>query len=381
MGAKWHLPGVTELNQLVEDSILIQPAGGAGNIVAVQEAGFINKLNGYLEAQVLQTVAAVAPAKSIYGPLGGTLRRLQVSVAGRKPFFDLSGLGLAYYNEVANPDASVMAPPAFLAAANEEVIVEGTHLTAHTAGAAGVQTYNLRRPFELNFGIPVWMTRLLAMGKDYIPVMSEEEVGLWYLQERKTKLNIEADFYPSSVAAGPLAPYFGAGVTSTYSPTVNHLRFERELFSVPPDTDAWPDQGYVHQVIEYTTPIAGNTFDFPIPQVGSLLRAMFIPLDANGLQVQWTDLTHLRMRYGASDTPIDRPGWALVSDYEHDYGRYPPTGLVVLDFYKEGLRAARLARDTDRVANLAFQGDFTATATGQVRIILESLVPQEIQVA
>lgn len=378
----WHLPGVSELNQLQETVQNIPPAGGAANVVSVQQAGFINKLRGYLDAQISQSAGTTAPVKTAYGPLGGSIKRLQVLVAGRKPFFSLSGLGLLVYNEVNNPDSSVLRPPPYLTGTSDAVVAEAAHLTAHTVPTTGATTYNVKAPFELLFGIPVWMAKLIPMGKDYIPIETAEQVGLWYLQERKTALTIESEFWPPYAAAGNQTPYnAGVAVVALWSSSVNQLRWERELYDVPPDVNAWPDQNFVHQVVEYEAAIAGKTSTFPIPQVGALLRAIFILLDSNGALVEWTDLLNLSLTYGAADKPIDRPGWALVNDYLEDQGGYPMKGVVVLDFYKAGRQAARLARDTDRIANLAFNLLFSATTTGTVKIILESLVPQEIEVA
>lgn len=381
MGAKWHLPGVSEVNYLSETVTNIPAAGGAGNVVSVQQAGFLKKIRGYLDAQVAQSAATAAPAKSAYGPLGGSIKRLQVLVAGRKPFFSLSGLGLMVYNEINNVDGSVLCPPAYLTGTSDAVIAEAAHLTAHTVPTTGATTYTVKYPFELLFGIPVWMTKLIGMGKDYIPIETAEEVGLWYLQERKTALTIESEFWPAYTATGPKGAYnAGTAAAATWSTSVNQLRWERELFDVPPDVSAWPDQRFIHQVVEYESAISGKAFSFPIPQVGSLLRAIFILLDSSDAVVEYTDLTNLSLTYGASDKPIDRAGYWLVNDYLHDYTRYPPKGVVVLDFYKAGRQAARLARDTDRVANLAFNGIFSATTTGTVKVILESLVPQAIEV-
>ena len=381
--AKWNLPGYTEINQLQDTVTTLPPAGGAGNTVTVQQAGFVNKLRGWIDADMTTTVGA-AIVKSTWGLPGGIIKRLQVLVAGRKPFFSMSGLGLGFYNEVNNPDGSVFAPPPYLAGAGDVVIAESTHLTNHTAGG-GIGTFVLWSPFELLFGLPVWMTRLIKLGDDYIPVSCEEEVGLWYLQERKTSLTIQAEFHPpvSVVAGDPESPYSQVGAVGLYD-AGSVINWERELFSVPPDITAWPDQGYVHQVIEYEAAIIGSTFSFPVPQVGALLRAIFIfhdNTDAKALQ-QWTNVENIWMSYGASDRPIDRPAWTLVNDYLHDYGRYPPSGVLVLDFYKAGRRAARLARDTDEVSNLVLGGNTVAGfAAGTVKIILESLVPQNVEVA
>jgi len=88
MGARWNLPGQTELNQLQDVQTVIPLAGGAGNTVTIQQAGFVNKLRGWLDADIATTVGA-APVKSTWGVLGSAIRRIQVLVAGRKPFFSM----------------------------------------------------------------------------------------------------------------------------------------------------------------------------------------------------------------------------------------------------------------------------------------------------
>lgn len=389
MGAKFNLPGSTELNQLVEDSTYIPAGGGLGNVVVVQQAGFLRKLRGWLDTEVLQTVSTAGATKSTWGALGGSLNRLKATVHGRKPFFDISGLGLQVYNEVNNPDGSVFAPHAYLtvAIAPADVnMVESTHLTQHTAGGAGAQTYVVRQPFELPFGMPVWMTRLIKLGKDFIPVQAEEEVGLWHLQDQQTRMEITTDFFPSVIQpdTDPHAPYSSDDIVGTWSAVENRIRWERELYTVPSAMDELPDQSFIHQVIEYNQPIVNSAFRFPIPQVGSLLRAIFIFHDneVGACLVDWAatmPTATIALTYGASDAPIVRPMWALVADYMSDYNRYPPDGTVVFDFYKAGRQAARLARDTDRIANLAFVGVTTGLATGTVRIILESLVPNRVK--
>jgi len=389
MGAEWNLAGKTELNQLRENSTFIPFIGvgpaaapAPGNTITIQQAGFLNKLRGWLDAQVNLTVGA-APVKSAYGPLGGSVNWIRAVVQGRKPFYSLSGWGLWVYNLVCNPDANPCTVWPYLAAAGEVVLVEGTHLTGHTAAAA-VANEVVRCPFEMPFGLPVWMTRLIKLGADYIPVQCEEEVGLWHLQSDQSKLSIETIFNPPvtvTVAALGIddAPLHQAGIVGTWNAGyANQIMWERELFSVPSDPKAWPDQGYIHQVVEYQQPIVASTFRFPIPQVGALLRAILIFEDVNGCPVDWTTIVGgtIGLSFGASDTPIVRPLWAFVDEYMEDYEGYPPIGVVVFDFYKAGRRAARLARDTDRIANMAFFGTSTAgLVTGRVRIILESLVP------
>ena len=273
-----------KLNQLVEDSTYIPAGGGLGNVVVVQQAGFLRKLRGWLDTEVEQTVSTLAALKSTWGPLGGSLARIKATVHGRKPFFDISGLGLQVYNEVNNPDGSVFAPHAYITAAlgaADVNMAESTHLTAHTLGVVDVETYVVRQPFELPFGMPVWMTRLVKLGKDFIPVQAEEEVGLWHLQDQQTRMEITTEFFPPGIAAAtdPHAPYNSADIAATWSAVENRIRWERELYTVPSSMDELPDQSFIHQVIEYNQPIVNSAFRFPIPQVGSLLRAIFISMD------------------------------------------------------------------------------------------------------
>ena len=371
----WYDAGVTEQNLLPEGPITPIDGGHATPLV-VQQAGFIRKIRGFMDVQIDQSAATAAPTISDYGPLGSFLKRIQVLAAGRKPFFSMSGYGLTIYNEVCNPDASVFAVPAIAAGFGLD---DGASLVTYTAPGTGAQTYHIEQPFELPFSIPIWLTNVIRRGDVQIPAMVLEEVGLWYLQERKTQLTIETEWYGvDSVAATPKAPYCDdADLVATLN-SGSRLYLERELLSVPRRRQDWPSQAWVHQVIEHSADIAGKQAIFPVPQVGALLRAIIISLDSDGAPVEWTDVDKLSWEFGASDKPIERHGRHLVQDYITDYDRQPPKGVVVLDFWKAGRYANQLARNTDLIANLKITTDYTATTTGKQLIILESLVPQVV---
>jgi hypothetical protein len=375
----FYKPGVSGINLLQEAAVFIPAGGGLAVPVTVQQTGFLQKLRLFLDAQVAQSAATGAPVKSAYGALGGSLKRIQVFAAGRKPFLSVSGLGLAYYNEMLNVDGSVFAPPPFLTGASDVVVAETAHLTAHTVSTTGATTYTVQQPAEVLFGLPVWMANEIRRGDKSFPAFWEEIVGLWYLAERKTQLTIDTEWYPAYVAAGPKAPYSaGTAAAATWSATVNRLRIERELLDVPPDPADWPSQTYVHQCVEYVAPITGKTFNFAMPQSGAVLRVGMIFLDSADALVDVSDLLEASWEYGSAEKPIARPGWACTHEFLHDYKRYPPKGLACLDFYKAGRGAARYARNSDLIANLAIKGTMSATTTGNVLMLVESLVPQRV---
>jgi hypothetical protein len=115
-----------------------------------------------------------------------------------------------------------------------------------------------------------------------------------------------------------------------------------------------------------------------LPQSGAVLRVGMIFLDSADALVDVSDLLEASWEYGSAEKPIARPGWACTHEFLHDYKRYPPKGLACLDFYKAGRGAARYARNSDLIANLAIKGTMSATTTGNVLMLVESLVPQRV---
>lgn len=356
---KWGDPGVTEQLLVLEDAIAIPSTTGGVVTRTLQRAGYLRKLRMYLDAKLAQTAATGAPTITTYGPLAGMIRRIRIEAAGRQPLYVLSGLGATIYNEVQNRDGSVLAVPAF----GTYGIVAAAPLVVFTAAGTGAQTLYCKFPLEYAFSLPVFVRGVA------------EELGLWLLQDRSVDLSVEVEWNnPFSVAASKDAAYSDdADIAGTAVVAETHLRIERELYSVPQEEGARPNETWAHQVIEYEEAIAGKKFRFNIPSAGLLLRAVICVLDSSDDVVEYTDLSALSIVYGTNTTPIRRAGWSMAQEYLQDYGRYPPKGTVVLDFYKWGLDTLKLAKDSEALANFRIEGEFAATTTGKVIIILDTL--------
>ena len=360
----WGEPGVTEQQMILEDSLMCPGASGGVKTQTLQRAGYLRKLRIMAEAEVEQTVATNAPSISPYGGFAGLIRRIRVEAAGRQPVFVASGLGATIYNEIQNKDGSVLATPAFGATFG---VVAATPLVVYTAPGAGAQSYVVKFPLEFAFSLPVFVRGIA------------QELGLWLLQDRSVDLSVEAEFNApiEQAAAGDYNRLYSGGaagdLAATYTLAATMLRIERELYAVPADPKDRPPEMWAHQVVEHEEAIAGKKFRFDIPAAGLLLRAVIVVLDANGAFVEYTDVASIDIIYGTNTTPIRRPGWAMVQEYLQDYGRYPPKGVLVNDMYKWGLDTLKLAKDSEALANFRIEGTFTATTTGKVLIILDTL--------
>lgn len=357
---KWGDPGVTEQLLVLEDAIAIPSTIGGVVTRTLQRAGYVRRLRMFLEAELEQTAAAVAPSISVYGAFAGMIRRLRIEAAGRQPVLVLSGLSTAIYNEIQNKDGSVLCPPAYGATFG---IVAATPLMVYTAPGTAAQSYVIKYPIEYAFSLPVFVRGVA------------EELGLWLLQDRSIDLSVEVEWNnPFSIPASQNAAYSGqADLAGTPTVAATNLRIERDLYAVPPDEEARPNETWAHQVVEHEEVISGKKFRFNIPAAGLLLRVIVQVFDDSDDPVEYTDLQYLSVIYGTNTTPIRRAGWALTQEYLQDYGRYPPKGVAVLDFYKWGLDTLKLAKDSEGLANFRIEGNFVATTTGKVVIILDTL--------
>lgn len=357
---KWGDPGVTEQLLVLEDSIAIPSTTGGVVTRTLQRAGYVRRLRMYLDAELDQTAATGAPTISPYGAFAGMIRRLRIEAAGRQPVLALSGLGMSIYNEIQNKDGSVLAVPAYGATFG---LVAAAPLMVYTAPGAGAQTYHINYPIEYAFSLPVFVRGVA------------EELGLWLLQDRSIDLSVEVEWNDPFSIALDLDSCYSDDATLAGTATVanTNLLIERDLYAVPPDVEARPNETWAHQVVEHEEVIAGNTFRFNIPAAGLLLRAIIIIFDGSDCLVEPADLQYLNVIYGTNTTPIRRAGWAMTQEFLQDYGRYPPKGVAVLDFYKWGLDTLKLAKDSEGLANFRIEGNLTATATGKVVIILDTL--------
>ncbi|KKN42655.1 hypothetical protein LCGC14_0711070 [marine sediment metagenome] len=357
----WGDPGVTEQQMILEDSIMCPGAEGGVKTQTLQRAGYLKKLRIMAEAEIEQTAAGTAPVITAYGPFAGLIRRLRIEAAGRQPLFTASGLGATIYNEIQNKDGSVLATPAFGATFG---LTAAAPLVEYTAPGTAAQSYVVKFPLEFAFSLPVFVKGVA------------QELGLWLLQDRSVDLGIEVEFNaPIDASAANVDRLYSGGATlaATYTLAATMLRIERELYAVPGDPKDRPPEMWAHQVTEYEEAIAGKKFRFDIPAAGLILRAVIIVLDSSGDVVEYTDIDNISVIYGTNVTPVRRPGWAMVQEYLQDYGRYPPKGVVVNDMYKWGMDTLKLAKDSEALANFRIEGTFTATTSGKVLILLDTL--------
>lgn len=357
----WGDPLVSEVQQLSETTIQYPSASGGLATRTLSRAGFLNKLRFYLQAALSVSAYTSGSQKSVYGVIGSTINRLRVTANGNIPLVDLSGIGLTLVNDVVNRDGSSLAPVAYDTTLDN--VTAAASLKAYDAIAATGTKY-AKAPFEVPFGLPVTIKQQMM------------EYGLWLLQNQGIDVGIECNFNPLYAAAATRnSPWSGGTLTATADTTNSKLEIERELYSIPSDEKQYPDLTWAHQFIELTTPITGSQAVFNMPRAGWLLRAILMNLDSNGDPVEYTDIANAKFIYGANETPIFRKGWSFAQEFVQDYGHYPPKGAAVMDFYKFGWGGFKFAKNTEDLANLRIETNFTSTTTGTQIVVLERLVP------
>ena len=358
----WGDPNVSELQQIQETTLPMPNTNGGQTTRTLQRSGLLKRLRFMAQAQISVSAYTSAPTKSVYGPLGAFINRIRVEANGQVPLMDLSGLGAMMFNEIQNRDASILAPGSFGGATVHNVSASANIVQYDAVGATG--TFNAYMPFEFQLGIPMNFNG------------QWQEVGLWLLQNQAIDLGVSVTFNDPAPAAAANNALWGGGTNTKVGVVAgSYLQIERELYTIPRDVKDYPNLKWVHQVVEFDNPIQGGFSRFPIPRAGMLLRAVVINLDSSGLPVENTDISSLKFVYGSNDTPISRPGVMLNHEYLSDYNRYPPKGVSVLDFYKWGEYGLKFVKDTESLANLRLETNFTATTTGTQKIILERLIP------
>jgi hypothetical protein len=358
----WGDPGVTERQLILETPIADPTQSGGQTTGTLQRAGFLERLRFNLTAQFDQSAGTGAPVKSVKSVLGSVIDRITLQANGMLPLIDLSGLMAMIYNEITNRDGSPLAPVAYQADMN---ISAAAALAAYPAGATGVVSYIAKHPFEFQLAIPLMVNQ------------QKVEWGLWLLQNQTVDLGLQVRFNALFNAAASVDALYsgGTGVVGTTSLANTKLDIERSLYTVPAKADDYPDINWAHQIIEFTQPIVSNYARFDVPKAGILLRALLYTEDANGLPVEYTDIKNVSWVYGANAAPIVRTGAFLTNEFVHDYDRYPPKGVAVLDFYKWGGDGLKLVKSTQDLANLRIETNYTATASGKQRIVLDRMVP------
>lgn len=360
--SRWGQAGITERQLVVDNSILMPTQSGGQQSGTLQRAGFLERLRLQLTAEFDQTAATGAPSKSVKSVMGSVLDRITLQATGMIPLIDLSGLMAMYYDEVINRDGSPLAPNTYQADMN---VSAATPLAAYPAGATGVTNYIAKHPFEFPLAVPL--------------TVNGQKVtwGLWLLQNQTVDMNLQTRWnalYSASASADALYSG-GTGVTGSANLSNSKLDIERSLFTVPASQDDYPDINWAHQVIEHQVAVQGNFARFDVPKAGILLRVIVYFEDSSKNPVEYTDWKSLKWVYGANAAPIDRTGTFLTNEFVHDYDRYPPKGLGVLDFYKWGGDGLQLVKSTQDLANLRIEFTTAATATGTLRIVLDRMVP------
>lgn len=358
----WGNPGVTELLQIQENTIQMPTTNGGQTTLTMQRAGLLRRIRGFFQSQINVSAYTNAPTKSVYGVLGAGIDRIRLDANGQIPLFDLSGLGLAIYNEIQNRDGSVLATPPYLGATQTNMSASANLARYDTVGATG--DFYATEPFEVQLGLPFQLNGML------------QEYGLWLLQNQAIDLTMTVNFNnPAQSAAGNGALWGGGVNTKLGVPSGSFINLERELYEIPTDPKNYPDLKWAHQIVEYTNTFTGSFSRYEIPRAGLLLRAIVINLDSSGLPVENTDVTSLKWVYGANSTPISRPGVMTNIEYLSDYNRLAPKGVQVLDFYKWGDDGLKLVKNTESLANLRLETQFATTTTGTQKIILDRLIP------
>lgn len=357
----WGDPGVTELEQLVENPVVVPSLAGGNKSVTMSRAGFLKKLRFLMVSSINVSANTTGPGKSPYGPLAA-INNISVKANGSVDLVSMSGYGAAVYNEVANRDGSVLAHPLNTAVLN---VADSLALAAYPAiGNTITGNFVAQFPFEFNFALPVNIRGQM------------QEIGLWMLQNQAIDVNVNVQFNPLYAAAASYDAVYsgGTGITATMN-AASELQIERELYDVPADPKNFPSLAWAHQIVEYTVPFTGGFSPFNIPRSGLLLRAIVINQNTSNDPIEYTDVSSLAWKYGANRTPIDRTGDKITSEYLQDYNRQPPKGALVLDFYKWGEQGLKLVKDTQALANLRLETRFASGTSGTQRIILDRLYP------
>ena len=355
----WGDPGVTELNQLIENPVVVPAISGGQKAVTMSRAGILRRLRFMMITNIDLSGYTTAPSKSPYGPLAA-INNIAVKANGNIDLVNMSGYGAAVYNEVQNRDGSVLSRPLNITELN---VADSLKLAQYdTIGAIG--NFTAAFPFEFQFALPMNIRGI------------QQEIGLWMLQNQAVDMSVNVSFNPLYAAAATNDAVWsgGTGIVAAIN-AASQLQIERELYDVPSNPKDFPRLDWGHQIIEYTQTFTGKFSRFDIPRSGLLLRAIVINQDASNNPVEYSDVSTLNWTYGANRTPISRAGKWFTNEYLMDYNRQPPKGVQVIDFYKWGHEGLKLVKDTDVLANLRLETTFSATTSGTQRIILDRLYP------
>lgn len=197
-----------------------------------------------------------------------------------------------------------------------------------------------------------------------IPVAlnSRDPVGLFMLQNEQTLLQLSVEIE----AAANLA----TGITTlnyTVRPTIN-------VFTVPINTQDWPDFSLVHTLIEDSRAVGGSgDFEYQWPRGNTYLQV----LHGLGLAQSGSDLfNRLRVRLNQSDFLLDMDVNSINIEFERLHGYTRVLGVAPVDLIgTSGLGVYGSARDmlySGAVTDLATV--ITATGAGTLYTVRRQLI-------
>lgn len=282
----------------------------------------------------------------------GILDRIQLVANAGTSIVDVSGFGLYLRNLMTDnsyPDVLAANLPDYLAAdAGNPTYQFGT-----SSGANAVE-YTLKVPIVNN---------------------DRDLVGLILLQNRETLMTLTLDWANIS----NLFTLTGtAAVTFTGNAAVT-----MEYYSVPLNTEDYPDLSVAHQMLEDKWDIDGTgDVQYTVPR-GNIYMRMIHRVLLNDAPAGFDDVERLTLQYNQSEQPFLVEGHDQLAMQRERYKRDLPKGVYVYDFTYQGQAGLGGSRDlvnsraiTDflsivRIASAATLG----TNNNKLMTVREQLVP------
>lgn len=197
--------------------------------------------------------------------------------------------------------------------------------TIYSAGVgAGANTWNV--PYL----IPLAMTEMAEPGL----VLLQNELSLVQLSIQNTSAMFNT--------AGTLAPVLVTGaatsaLTGTFTPIV-------EYFAVPASEGDRPDIMWLHQILEFTQPVAG-TGDQQINLLRDNIYLQIIHSVVLNNALNTANVNRMKLVINQSDVPYDIPLSAYLMLQRHRYGFDLPVGTFIHDFLYQGIAGYGGERD------------------------------------
>jgi hypothetical protein len=285
----------------------------------IPRVGYLARLHVSFTGSLNVVLGGGTAALDALGPWNA-INRVRVAANAGQDIYSTSGYGCFLVNMAMmrpfpyQPDTSVISPALGYAA---------RVFAAPTASGANV--------WDWGFTIP-------------IAVNDESELGLILLQNDLAVTTFALEFNQVFSLTALQAPVLVTGaatatLTGVFTPTV-------EYFAVPAGGPALqPDITWLHQVIEFTQPIAA-VGDNQINHIrdNTYLGIIYQMLLNNAQDT--LDLDRLRFVANQSDTPYDFTNRALLRLQRLRYGHDLPVGVFYLDLFHNGVPAFAGERDT-----------------------------------